>query len=81
MVTEVAYDDDTECQRTYPLLMPKVEPMSLLWDDTEVLKKVKIIVPGVSLKKGTKQSSAISILAEQKLEPKRRSVLDCDIPH
>ena len=49
----VEYNDDTECQQTHPLLMPKVEPMSLSWDDTEVLKKVKITAPGVSFKKGT----------------------------
>ena len=50
----VEYDDNTERRRTHPLLMPKVEPMSLSWDDNEVLKKVKVIVPGVSFKKGTK---------------------------
>ena len=50
----VEYDDDAERRRTHPLLMPKVEPMSLSWDDNEVLKKVKVIVPGVSFKKGTK---------------------------
>ena len=50
----VEYDDNMERRRTHPPLMPKVEPTSLSWDDTEVLKKVEIIVPGVSFKKGTK---------------------------
>ena len=36
----VEYDDDVEQQRTHPLLRPKIEPMSLSRDDTEVLKKV-----------------------------------------
>ena len=46
MEIAVEYDDDTERRRIHLLLMPKVEPTSLLWDDTEVLKKVEIIVPG-----------------------------------
>ena len=58
--------------------MPKIEPMSLSWDDTKVLKKVEIIVPGVCSKKGTKQGSAGSVSVKKKLLPKRRSVLDCD---
>ena len=77
----VEHDDDVECRRTHPLLMPKMEPLSLSWDDTEILKKVKVIVPakdGVRFKKGTKQGSTKSILAKQKLVPKRRSVLGCD---
>ena len=55
MEVAVEYDDDRERQRTHPLLMPKVEPMSLSLDDTEVLKKVKTIMPGVRFKKGTKK--------------------------
>ena len=34
----VEYDDNTEHQRTHPLLMPKVEPIALSWDDKKVLK-------------------------------------------
>ena len=54
-------DDDTERRRIHPLLIPKVEPTSLSWDDTEVLKKDTIIIPGISFKKGTTQGSARSI--------------------
>ena len=78
MGTAVEYDDNAERHRTHPLLMPKVEPVSLSWDDTEVLKKVEILVPGVSFKKGTKRGTNRSIPAKQKLVPKRRSVLGCD---
>ena len=48
MGIEVEYDTNMERQRTPPLLMSKVEPMSLSWGDTEVLKKVEIIVRRVS---------------------------------
>ena len=41
----VEHDDDVGQQRTPPLLLPTIEPMSLSWDDTDVLKKVKVIVP------------------------------------
>ena len=58
--------------------MPKVDPMFLPWGDTDVLKKDEMIVPGVSFKKGTKQSLARSMLTNQKIVPKQRSVLDCD---
>ena len=58
--------------------MPKVEPASLLWNDAEVLKKVEIIVPGVSFKKGTKRGPNRSIPAKQNIVPKGRSVLGCD---
>ena len=34
----VEYDDNTEHQRTHPLLMPKVKPIALSWDDKKVLK-------------------------------------------
>ena len=70
MGINVEYDDDTERRRTHPLLMPKMEPVSLSWDDTEVLKKVKILVPGVSFKKGSKRGPSGSIPAKQKLVPK-----------
>ena len=43
----VEYDDKVERWRTHHLLMSKIEPMSLSWDDTEVLKKVEVIMPGV----------------------------------
>ena len=43
----VEYDDSVERQRTHPLLVSKVEPMPLSCDVTEVLKKVKMIFPGV----------------------------------
>ena len=66
----VEYDDDTGSCRTHPLLMPNVEPVSLSWDDAEVLTKVEILVPGVSSKKGMKRGPAGSILAKQKLVPK-----------
>ena len=45
MGIDVEYDGNAERCRTQPLLMPKLEPVSLTWDDTEVLKKVKILVP------------------------------------
>ena len=79
MEIPVEYDDDVEQQITHSLHLPKIEPMSLSWDDTEVLKKVKGIIPtkiGVSFKKGMKQGSTVLILAKRKLLPKQRSVLD-----
>ena len=60
----VEYDVNVECQRTHPLIVPKVEHMSLSWDGAEVLKKVKIIVPSVRFKKGTKQGPTKSIPAK-----------------
>ena len=78
MGIDVEYDDDAERHRTHPLLLPKVEPVSLTWDDTEVLKKVEILAPRVSFKKGTKRGPSESIQAKRKLVPKRRSVLGCD---
>ena len=45
MEIPVDYDNTVEQQRTHPLLLPKIEPMSLLCGDTEILKKVKVIVP------------------------------------
>jgi hypothetical protein len=77
----VEYGDDVERQRTHPLLLPKIEPLSLSWDGAEVLKKVEVIVPAkmrVQFKKGTKQGSGVSISAKHKIVPKLRSVLDCD---
>ena len=74
----VEYDDDMERRRTHPLLLPKMEPVSLSWDDAEVLKKVEILVPRTSSKKGTKRGQTVSIPAKRKLAPKRRSVLGCD---
>ena len=70
MGISMEYGDDTERRRTHPLLMSKMEPVSLSWDDTEVLKKVKILVPGVSFKKGTKRGPNRLIPAKQKLVPK-----------
>ena len=57
MGIDVEYDDDIERRRRHYLLvlMPKMELVSLSWDDTKVLKKVEILVPGVSFKKGTKR--------------------------
>ena len=78
MGIDVEHDDDAERCRTHPLLMPKLESVSLTWDDTEVLKKVKILVPGISFKKGTKRGPSGSIPAKRKLVPTRRSVLGCD---
>ena len=75
----VEYDDNVERQRAHPLLMLKIEPMSLSRDDTEVLKKVEVIVPAkvsVRFKKGIKQDSAKLVSTKQKLVPTRRSVLD-----
>ena len=43
----VEYDDDVERQTTHLLLVSKTEAMFLSWDDTEILKKVKVIVPVV----------------------------------
>ena len=77
----VEYDDNVERQRAHPLLMLKIEPMSLSRDDTKVLKKVEVIVParvGVRFKKGTKQGSTKLVLTKQKLVPKQRSALDCE---
>ena len=51
MGIDVEYDDDKERRRTHPFLMLKMELIPLQWDDTEVLKKVEIIVPGVNFKK------------------------------
>ena len=45
MGIDVEYDDDAERCRTHPLLLPKMEQVSLTWDDTKVLKKVKVRVP------------------------------------
>jgi len=78
MGIDVEYDDDAERRRTHPLLLPKLESVSLTWDDTEVLEKVKILAPRVSFKKGTKRGRSESIPAKRKLVPKRRSVLGCD---
>ena len=64
MGIDIEYDDDVERCRTRPLLMPKLEPVSLMWDDTEALKKVKILVPGVSFKKGIKRGPSGSIPAK-----------------
>ena len=72
MEIPVEYDDDMERRRTHPLLMPTIAPMLLSWDDMEVLKKVKLIVPAkavVRFKKGTKQDSTKSILSKRKLVP------------
>ena len=77
MGIDVEYDDDTERRRIHPLLLPKVEPVSLTWDDREVLKKVEILAPRVSFKKGTKRGPSVSIPAKRKLVPKQWSVLDC----
>ena len=77
----VEYDDNVERWRTHPLLMPKIELMSLSWDDTEVLKKVEVMVPardGVQFKRRIKQGSTKYISAKQKLVQKQRSVLNCD---
>ena len=69
MGIDVEYGDNAARLRTHPFLMPKLEPVSLTWDDTEVLKKVKILVPGVSFKKRTKRGPSGSIPAKQKLVP------------
>ena len=74
----VEYDDEAEHCRTQYLLMPKVEPVFLSWDDRGVPKKVEFLVPGISFNKGTKQGPDRLILAKQKLVPKQRSMLGCN---
>ena len=57
MGIDVEYDNDAEHRRTHPLLMPKMEPIPLSWDDTEVLKKVKNSSAWSKFQEGNKAGS------------------------
>ena len=39
------YDNDVECRRTHPLLLPKIEYERLLEIDGKVLEKSAIVIP------------------------------------
>ena len=77
----IEYNDSVERRRINPLLLNKKESEPLPRSDTQVLEKVKIIVPrkvNVWLVTETKQGASEFILAKQKIVITQRSVWDCE---
>ena len=47
----VEYNDDVECRRTHPLLLPKIETERLSLPDGDILEKIAVVVPVKNLAK------------------------------
>ena len=69
------YNNNVECKRTHPLLLPKIEYERLLEIDGNVLEKAAIVTPEMRPTKKTEKRTNLSFPPRAILEEKRRIVL------